>query len=83
MTGLRAALGVPDPLMVADGELLCGDPSQVVEGMAGPFLCTRARGHVARRVREHVASGPYESRLPVAVAAWTDGSAPRLVERAA
>lgn len=76
----QTQLGAPDPLMAGDSEQLCGGLSAVAPGMAAPFVCTRARGHVARRVPEHVAHGPYESRLPVAVAAWTDGSALRIAE---
>jgi hypothetical protein len=82
MSADQAKLGAPDPLIAGDGQQLCGHPSDVVEGMRAPFLCTRARGHADRRVAEHVASGPYESRLPIAIASWTDGSAPRLVESA-
>lgn len=73
-------LGAPDPMVAGDAQSLCGSRSDLVNGMSSPLLCTRARGHVDRRVAEHVASGPYKSRLPVAIASWTDGSAPRIVE---
>lgn len=76
----EAKLGSPDPLAAGDGDRLCNDLSDVVVGMPAPFVCTRARGHVDRRVAEHVASAPYESRLPIAVGAWVTGGAPRIYE---
>lgn len=81
MSQSQVVLGSPDPLAAVDGEQLCGARSDVVQGMPAPFVCTRADGHVARRLAEHVACGPYESRLPIAVGAWTDGSAPRVMEK--
>ena len=73
-------LGAPDPMQATDGQKFCGARSDVVVGMPAPFVCTRADGHTRRRVAEHVASGPYESRLPVALGVWVDGGAPRVME---
>lgn len=69
-------LGAPDLLLAGDGEQLCGARSDMVVGMRAPFVCTRGRGH---RAAEHVASAPFESRLPIAVGAWVDGGAPRIM----
>lgn len=78
-TSAGVKLGAPDLHQAADGDVLCGALSDVVDGMPAPFVCTRPARHVARRVSEHVASAPYESRLPIAVAAWVDGAAPRIL----
>lgn len=80
MTADLVQLGSPDPYAVSDGQKLCGARSDMAPGMPAPFLCTRASGHPARRLPEHVASEPYKSRLPIAVGAWVDGGAPRIME---
>lgn len=77
------ALGAVDLLLAGPRDQLCGARSDVVRGMPSPLVCTRAAGHTDRRdTAEHVASGPHESRLPIAVGAWIDGGAPRIYEAA-
>lgn len=77
---MSTKLGAPDPQLAGDRERLCNALSDVVDGMPAPFVCTRAVGHVDRSVAEHVASAKYESRLPIAVGAWVDGGAPRVMD---
>ncbi|TKJ25252.1 hypothetical protein [Blastococcus sp. CCUG 61487] len=77
---MSALLGAADPADV-DDELaaVCAAQSDRLPGVDMPFVCTRPPGHTATD-REHVASGPYPGVGKIAVAAWVDGGAPRVID---
>jgi len=79
---LLAELGSVDPHQATDREQLCSARSDVAPGMVDAFRCTRRLGHVDRKLPEHVASAPHHCRLPVALAAWVTGGAPRIMDAA-
>lgn len=75
-----AVLGRPDPAGAPNvDDVVCAATSDLVPGATKPFTCNRLPGHTTYD-REHVASAPLPGVGRIAVAAWVDGGAPRVIE---